>query len=130
MTFESLHEKAARYLNPQDVAEIDRAYHYAEKAHQGQYRRSGEPYITHPVEVANILVDLNMDATTIIGGLLHDVVEDTPVTLLDIKKQFGEEVAILVDGVTKLRHFEYTSKEDQQAENHRKMFVAMAQDIF
>lgn len=129
MTFESLYEKASQYLGPKDLEQIEAAFHFAQKAHAGQLRRSGEPYIIHPVEVASILVDLDMDATTIIGGLLHDVVEDTPVTIKDIKEKFGEEVAILVDGVTKLRHFEYTSKEDQQAENHRKMFVAMAQDI-
>ncbi|MGV3487873.1 MAG: RelA/SpoT family protein [Tuberibacillus sp.] len=129
MTFENVREKAARYLDSKDVEQIEKAYRYAAEAHAGQLRRSGEPYINHPVEVAGILVDLDMDATTIIGGLLHDVVEDTPVTIDDIKREFGEEVATLVDGVTKLRHFEYTSKEDQQAENHRKMFVAMAQDI-
>jgi GTP pyrophosphokinase len=129
MTFETLREKASKYLDPNDIEEIEKAYRFASEAHRGQTRRSGEPYINHPVEVAEILVDLDMDKTTIIGGLLHDVVEDTSVTLEDIKTQFGEEVATLVDGVTKLRRFEYTSKEDQQAENHRKMFVAMAQDI-
>lgn len=129
MNFDQLKEKAGRYLNESDIRQIERAYEYAKRAHEGQYRKSGEPYIVHPVEVAGILVDLEMDATTIIGGLLHDVVEDTAVTLEDIKNEFGEEVASLVDGVTKLRHFEYTSKEEQQAENHRKMFVAMAQDI-
>ncbi|WEG14082.1 bifunctional (p)ppGpp synthetase/guanosine-3',5'-bis(diphosphate) 3'-pyrophosphohydrolase [Pullulanibacillus sp. KACC 23026] len=129
MTFQELLTKASHYLSEDQVKQIEEAYHFADEAHAGQVRKSGEPYIIHPVEVAGILVDLEMDATTIIGGLLHDVVEDTPVKLEDISKRFGEEVAILVDGVTKLRHFEFKSKEDQQAENHRKMFVAMAQDI-
>ncbi|GGE42910.1 GTP pyrophosphokinase [Pullulanibacillus camelliae] len=129
MTINDLLEKAARYLSSAEVNNIKSAYQYAEDSHSGQLRKSGDPYIIHPVEVAGILVDLEMDATTIIGGLLHDVVEDTDVTLEDITECFGEEVARLVDGVTKLRHFEFKSKEDQQAENHRKMFVAMAQDI-
>jgi guanosine-3',5'-bis(diphosphate) 3'-pyrophosphohydrolase len=129
MTFQELLDKASHYLDDKELDQIEKAYRFADKAHNGQIRKSGDPYIIHPVEVAGILVDLEMDATTIIGGLLHDVVEDTPVTLEDISTLFGEEVACLVDGVTKLRHFEFKSKEDQQAENHRKMFVAMAQDI-
>ncbi|HSU80514.1 MAG TPA: RelA/SpoT family protein, partial [Candidatus Angelobacter sp.] len=129
MTFQELLAKASHYLDEKQLNQIEQAYLFADKAHNGQIRKSGDPYIIHPVEVAGILVDLEMDATTIIGGLLHDVVEDTPVTLEDISTLFGEEVAALVDGVTKLRHFEFKSKEDQQAENHRKMFVAMAQDI-
>lgn len=129
MTMDELIEKASTYLEKKDIELIKEAYEFAHKAHEGQLRKSGEPYITHPVEVAGILVDLKMDVTTIISGFLHDVVEDTPITLEDIRKEFGENVATLVDGVTKLRHFEYTSKEDQQAENHRKMFVAMARDL-
>ncbi|WP_141190023.1 RelA/SpoT family protein [Terrilactibacillus laevilacticus] len=129
MTIEEILDKAKTYLSQKNVDEIEEAYQYANKAHTGQYRKSGEPYIYHPVEVAGILVGLNMDVKTIIGGFLHDVVEDTAVTLDDIKARFGDEVALLVDGVTKLRHFEFTSKEDQQAENHRKMFVAMARDL-
>lgn len=129
MTIEELLEKAGSYLNKDQVAKIEQAYEFARKAHDGQYRKSGDPYIMHPVEVAGILVDLDMDPTTVISGLLHDVVEDTSVTLEDIQVHFGEEVVRLVDGVTKLRRFEFKSKEDQQAENHRKMFVAMAQDL-
>ncbi|MBM7644687.1 GTP pyrophosphokinase [Scopulibacillus daqui] len=129
MTIEELLDKASSYLNQEQVDKIKQAYDYAERAHDGQFRKSGEPYINHPVEVANILVNLQMDPTTVIAGLLHDVVEDTSVTLEDIQETFGEEVALLVDGVTKLRHFEFKSKEDQQAENHRKMFVAMARDL-
>ncbi|GGL40958.1 RelA/SpoT family protein [Sporolactobacillus putidus] len=129
MTMDELIKKASSYLDAKDLASIKEAYDFANKAHNGQMRKSGEPYITHPVEVAGILVNLKMDATTIISGFLHDVVEDTPITLDDIRSTFGNNVATLVDGVTKLRHFEYTSKEDQQAENHRKMFVAMARDL-
>lgn len=129
MTMDELIKKASTYLDADDIKRIKAAYKFAEKAHAGQLRKSGEPYITHPVEVAGILVNLKMDATTIISGFLHDVVEDTPVTLDDVRGKFGDNVAGLVDGVTKLRHFEYTSKEDQQAENHRKMFVAMARDL-
>lgn len=129
MTIHELIEKASSYLDEDDIEAIKEAYEFAKEAHNGQYRKSGDPYIIHPVEVAGILVRLKMDATTIVSGLLHDVVEDTPITLPDIRKKFGENVAILVDGVTKLRHFEYKSKEEQQAENHRKMFVAMARDL-
>ncbi|MFT8391278.1 MAG: bifunctional (p)ppGpp synthetase/guanosine-3',5'-bis(diphosphate) 3'-pyrophosphohydrolase [Sporolactobacillus sp.] len=129
MTMDELMKQAATYLDQSDLDLVEQAFHFADEAHKGQVRRSGEKYISHPIEVAGILVDLKMDATTIIAGFLHDVVEDTPVTLDDIRAKFGENVAVLVDGVTKLRHFEYTSKEDQQAENHRKMFVAMARDL-
>lgn len=129
MTMDELIKKASVYLDQEDIELLQEAYMFAKEAHRGQVRKSGEPYITHPVEVAGILVNLKMDVTTIISGFLHDVVEDTPVTLDDIREKFGDNVAELVDGVTKLRHFEYTSKEDQQAENHRKMFVAMARDL-
>ncbi|WP_085523257.1 RelA/SpoT family protein [Tuberibacillus sp. Marseille-P3662] len=129
MTFEELIEKSQSYLDDEQVNYVIAAYDYADKAHDGQYRKSGEPYIMHPVEVAGILVNLEMDPVTIMAGLLHDVVEDTSVAFEDIQSNFGEQVALLVDGVTKLRHFEFKSKEEQQAENHRKMFVAMAQDL-
>ncbi|HEU5140962.1 MAG TPA: bifunctional (p)ppGpp synthetase/guanosine-3',5'-bis(diphosphate) 3'-pyrophosphohydrolase [Bacillales bacterium] len=129
MAIEELLEQAKSYLPEEELSFINKAYHYAEDSHEGQTRRSGVPYITHPIEVANILVGLEMDATSVAAGFLHDVVEDTEVTLEDLKEAFGEETAMLVDGVTKLRKFEFKSKEEQQAENHRKMFVAMAQDI-
>jgi guanosine-3',5'-bis(diphosphate) 3'-pyrophosphohydrolase len=129
MAIEELLQKAERYLSEENLAFLNKAYLYAEKAHRGQYRKSGRPYITHPVEVADILVGLEMDAITVAAGFLHDVVEDTDVSLDDLKENFNEELAHLVDGVTKLRKFEFKSKAVQQAENHRKMFVAMAQDI-
>ncbi len=108
---------------------IEKAYFFAKNAHKNQYRISGEPYIKHPTEVAEILLDLGLDANAISAGLLHDVIEDTSVSFDDIKREFNQEVAELVDGVTKLGKFEYTTKEEQQAENLRKMFLAMAKDI-
>lgn len=112
-----------------DLSWIESAYELAKKAHEGQMRSSGDPYISHPIEVAIILVGLGMDSDTIISGLLHDVVEDTPVTLDDIEKQFGGDVAELVDGVTKLANIPYSSRAEQQAENVRKMLLAMAKDV-
>ena len=122
-------EKIEKY-NPSDsTAIIEKAYNYALNAHEGQMRNSGDDYISHPLEVANILADLNMDNVTISAAILHDVIEDTKYSYEDIKSDFGEEVAMLVDGVTKLGKLEYTTKEELQAENLRKMFMAMAKDI-
>lgn len=129
LTAEQVLEQASHYLNEDDVAFIKRAYEYARDAHSEQFRKSGEPYIIHPIQVAGILVSLEMDATTISAGFLHDVVEDTEVSKEDLENQFGKEVSMLVDGVTKLGKIKFKSKEEQQAENHRKMFVAMAQDL-
>ncbi|MFG6148411.1 RelA/SpoT family protein [Halobacillus sp. B23F22_1] len=129
LTAEEVIEQASQYMNEDDLGFIRRAFEYANRAHSEQYRKSGEPYIIHPIQVAGILVNLEMDPETIAGGFLHDVVEDTDFTLEDIEKEFGEEVSMLVDGVTKLGKIKYKSKEAQQAENHRKMFVAMAKDM-
>lgn len=117
-------------VNPNyDMELIERAYKIAERQHEGQLRKSGELYLIHPVEVSKILADLGMDENTIVAGLLHDAVEDTPYTQEDLKHDFGEEVALLVDGVTKLGSLIYESKEERQAENLRKMFLAMSKDI-
>ena len=112
-----------------DLERIKAAYTMARQAHKGQMRSSGDPYISHPIEVAIILVGLGMDSDTIIGGILHDVVEDTSITLEDIQKRFGGDVADLVDGVTKLANIPYSSRAEQQAENVRKMLLAMAKDV-
>ena len=126
---EDVFELAKSYMNDEHVAFVVKAYEVAKEAHKEQFRSSGEPYIIHPVQVAGILAELQMDPETVGAGFLHDVVEDTDVTREDLVREFSEEVAMLVDGVTKLGKIKYMSKEEQQAENHRKMFVAMAQDI-
>ena len=126
---EDVFELVKSYMNEENVAFIVKAYEVAREAHKEQFRSSGEPYIIHPVQVAGILAELQMDPATVAAGFLHDVVEDTPVTREDLVREFSEEVALLVDGVTKLEKIKYKSKEEQQAENHRKMVVAMAQDI-
>ncbi len=127
--YNKLISKIKQYIPGCDTTLLDKAYAMAKKAHEGQLRESGEPYIIHPIEVAHILADLELDCTAIMAGLLHDTVEDTNCTYEDIKEQFGEETAMLVDGVTKLDKIPYTTKEEQQAENLRKMFLAMAKDI-
>lgn len=126
---EQVLDKARTYLAQKDVDFLNKAYEFANQAHGEQYRKSGEPYILHPIQVAEILIDLEMDPDTIAAAFLHDVVEDTDVTLEELQKEFNAEVAMLVDGVTKLGKIKYKSHEEQQAENHRKMFVAMAKDI-
>src|SRR5690625_770370 len=128
-TIEQVMKHAKTYLLEEDILFIQEAYDYAAEAHAKQFRKSGEPYIVHPIQVASVLVDLELDPSTIAGGFLHDVVEDTDITIEQIEETFGEEVAMLVDGVTKLGQIKYKSREAQQAENHRKMFVAMAKDI-
>lgn len=126
---QELVEKIKRYAPNGDLDLIEKAYYYGKKAHEGQLRKSGEPYFIHPIAVANILCDMELDMQTIAAGLLHDVVEDTEFTYEDIKNDFGEEIADLVDGVTKLGQIKYKSKEETQAENLRKMFLAMSKDI-
>jgi GTP pyrophosphokinase len=125
---ELLH-KVRGYHPSADLELIRRAYHYGEWAHREQVRKSGEPYFTHPMRVANVIADLRLDTASVCAGLLHDVVEDTLATYDDIQGDFGEEVAALVDGVTKLSKINFISREDRQAESFRKMVVAMARDI-
>ncbi len=127
---DQLIESIRKYHPSEDISMVEKACEVAAKAHAGQMRMSGEPYITHPLYVAIILAELQMDKETIVAGLLHDVLEDTVMTEEEITEQFGEEVALLVDGVTKLGKLSYEAdKEDVQAENLRKMFLAMAKDI-
>ena len=122
--------KIQKYHPKDDISLVTRAYRFACEAHRDQKRKSGEPYIIHPVCVASILADLMLDSTTVAAGFLHDCVEDNKdVTVETIEAQFGPEVALLVDGVTKLKRLDFTSREDQQAESLRKMFLAMAKDI-
>lgn len=127
---EPLKEMLTEQKRPeQDINEIEQAYIFAAQLHAGQYRISEEPYIIHPVEVAKILTDLMMDKHTIIAALLHDIIEDTETKPEEIKEKFGEDVLNLVQGVTKLGKFQFKSKEERQAENFRKMFIAMANDV-
>ena len=117
------------YMNSEHVKFVNKAYEFAANAHKEQMRKSGEEYIIHPIQVAGILAEINMDPVTVATGFLHDVVEDTEYSYDDIKEEFSEEVADLVEGVTKLGKFKFTSKREHQAENHRKMILAMAQDV-
>src|SRR6266705_3289495 len=117
------------YLPPPDVALVERAFAFSEHAHAGQFRKSGEPYITHPLAVASILSQWRLDAQGLAAALLHDVMEDTAVTKTEIESSFGKPVADMVDGVSKLDQIEFQSREDQQAESFRKMLLAMAQDV-
>jgi len=128
--YQVLLRSVARYHPSTDISMIEKAYQVASKAHENQVRKSGEPYIIHPICVGIILADLELDKESIVAGLLHDVVEDTPITIEDVAREFGDEVALLVDGVTKLGQLSYSAdKVDEQAENLRKMFLAMAKDI-
>ena len=124
-----LTDKLSRYLDRKDVAKVARAYKYSEQCHQGQMRQSGDPYISHPLAVANILADMRMDHESLMAGLLHDVIEDTGVTKGQISRRFGRTVADLVDGVSKLTEIEFETKAEQQAESFQKMTLAMSRDI-
>src|SRR6187401_2323895 len=117
------------YLPPPDIALVERAFQFSDSAHRGQFRKSGEPYITHPLAVASILTQWRLDAQGLAAALLHDVMEDTSVTKNELEKSFGKPVADMVDGVSKLDQIEFTSKEDVQAESFRKMLLAMARDV-
>ena len=119
----------AGYLKPEDMTRLETAYHFSENAHSGQFRASGEPYVSHPLAVANILAQLHLDPQALTAALLHDVMEDTEVSKAEIAKKFGNPVAELVDGVSKLDRIEFETKEEAQAENFRKMLLAMARDV-
>ena len=126
---ELLFKDAAGYLKPEDIAQLETAYQFSEAAHEGQFRKSGEPYISHPLAVANILAQWHLDPQALTAALLHDVMEDTAVTKTEISDKFGKPVAELVDGVSKLDQIEFETHEEAQAENFRKMLLAMARDV-
>ena len=129
LTAQEVIDICASYMNEKNTNYVKKALDFATMAHEGQVRLSGEEYINHPIQVAGILAQLQMDPDTVATGFLHDVVEDTEYTLKDITNEFSETVALLVDGVTKLGKFKFQSKEEALAENHRKMLLAMAKDI-
>src|SRR5947207_11506014 len=112
-----------------DLSIVKKAYDYSLKHHEGQSRASGKPYLVHPLEVALVLAEMKMDSVAVAAGLLHDSVEDTSVTIVDIRKEFGEQVAHIVEGVTKISQIDFSTREEQQAENLRKMMLAMVDDI-
>lgn len=128
-TAQGVIDAVSSYMNKDHVAIVERAYKFAAVAHKDQIRQSGEPYIMHPIQVAGILANLKMDPTTIASGFLHDIVEDTGVTLDDVRELFGDDVAMIVDGVTKLGKIKYKSNKQRLAENHRKLLLAMSKDI-
>ena len=129
LTGEEVLALTAAYMPEEDVAFVGKALDYAVDAHKEQFRKSGEPYIVHPIQVAGILAGLKLDAVTVACGFLHDVVEDTDITLDELEAEFGQDVRMIVDGVTKLGKVEYKSHEEQLAENHRKMLIAMSKDM-
>ena len=129
LTGEEVLALTAAYMPEEDVAFVGKALDYAVDAHKEQFRKSGEPYIVHPIQVAGILAGLKLDAVTVACGFLHDVVEDTDITLDELEVEFGHDVRMIVDGVTKLGKVEYKSHEEQLAENHRKMLIAMSKDM-
>ena len=122
-------EEASAYLKPRDVEHVREAIEFSRAAHQGQTRQSGDPYISHPIAVARILTTLRLDVQAIIAALLHDVVEDTGITAEQVAEKFGKPVAKLVDGLSKLDRIQFETREDAQAENFRKMLMAMARDV-
>src|SRR6202162_5514439 len=127
--FRELMKKLRENRPNDDLNLVKKAYEFSQKHHAGQSRASGEPYLVHPLEVANVLADMKMDSISVAAGLLHDSVEDTSVTVVDIRKEFGEQVAHIVEGVTKISQIDFHSREEQQAENLRKMMLAMVDDI-
>ena len=122
-------DKVQSYLPLSEIGMIEKAYIFSASVHQGQVRLSGEPYLTHPMEVCGILADMKLDAATLVTGILHDTVEDTLATLEQIEEAFGKDVAFLVDGLTKISKISLGNQEERQAENFRKMILAMSSDI-
>lgn len=127
--FEDILAKVEKFHPNEDLNILRRAYVFSAKEHHGQIRKSGEPYFNHPLAVADILAEMKLDAVCVTVGLLHDVVEDTSAPLEVIEEQFGKDVANIVNGLTKINQFQFYSKEEQQAENFRKMFLAMVDDV-
>ncbi len=126
----SIFIRKVQEVNPKvQVDLIDKAFRFAFTAHKNQVRKSGEPYLAHPVAVALILAEQRLDSVTIASGLLHDVIEDTSISQEDLEKNFGEEIGLLVDGVTKIRTFQMKSRQERQAETYRKMLLSMAKDL-
>ena len=127
--FEELKKLLKEKNNDVDLSVLEKAFKLADEKHTEQKRKSGEPFIIHPVAVATMLAEMDMDMPSIVAGMLHDVIEDTPVTTDEMREMFGEEITYLVDGVTKLKRIPTSTKEELQAENLRKMFLSMASDI-
>ena len=127
--YDELEHKYLAYRPPQDLALLRRAFGYAARHHRGQKRKTGQPYLSHPLEVAHLLADMRLDESSLAGGLLHDVLEDTPANVREVRREFGEEIARCVDGVTKIGRLRYHSAEARQAATFRKMLLAMVQDI-
>jgi guanosine-3',5'-bis(diphosphate) 3'-pyrophosphohydrolase len=125
----ALDQKLAEYLGPEARSKVERAFRLGAEAHHGQARKSGEPYITHPLAVAGILADMRLDADGLCAAILHDTLEDTPVSHAELAEQFGADVAELVDGVTKLDKVKFRSRQEANAESFRKMMLAMARDL-
>jgi len=122
-------DKVKEYRSSFDKELIEKAYEFAKRKHQGQFRKSGEPYFSHPAEVAYILAELKMDVPTIVAGLLHDTLEDTDTTYQELEEEFGREVAFIVKGVTKLEGYSFQSKEEKEAESFRNLLISLAEDI-
>jgi GTP pyrophosphokinase len=129
LRFNDIADRILEYHPSCDLSLLERAYVFSAKVHEGQERLSGEPYLVHPLEVAGVLVEMRMDDVTVAAGLLHDTIEDTLTTGDEIKRRFGEQVAFLVEGLTKIARIEFTSVRERQAENFRKMLIAMSKDI-
>src|SRR5579863_3108767 len=129
LSFEEIARKVEAYRPGDDLALLRKAYDFSATEHRTQKRLSGEPYLSHPLEVANVLADMKLDVVCLAGGMLHDVVEDTEITIDRVQKEFGEDVAHIVEGVTKISRFHFGTPEEKQAENLRKMFLAMVDDV-